>query len=58
MEHIEIELHIQWYERTSFSLLKDRSQLVTHIGIISIICKASRSMSGLQDAIILSCTNW
>jgi len=28
MEHIEIELHIQWYERTSFSLQKDCSQLV------------------------------
>jgi len=40
------------YERTSFSLLKHRSQLAIHTAIISIICKAIRRMSRLQDAII------
>jgi len=39
------------YERTSFSLLKDRSELAIHTAIISIICKAIRRMSGgLQNA--------
>jgi len=42
---------------TSFSLLKDRSQLAMHVtAIVSIICKAIRRMSGLQYAIILSYT--
>jgi len=43
------------YERTSFSLLKDRSQLAIYTGIIH---KAIRRMSGLQDAIILSFMTW
>jgi len=45
------------YENTSFSLLKDRSQLAWDTAVNSIICKAIRRMSGRpQDAIILSCT--
>jgi len=46
------------YEKTSFNLLKDYSQLAIHItAIVSIICKAIRRMSGgLQNAIILSYT--
>jgi len=45
------------YERTSFSLLKDLSQLAIDTAIVSIICKAIRRMSGgLQDALMLSCT--
>jgi len=42
----------------SFSLLKDRSQLVIHSTIVSIICKAIQRMSGLQNAIIASSTTW
>jgi len=40
------------YESTSFSLLKDRSQLAIDTAIVSFFCKAIRRMSGgLQDAI-------
>jgi len=39
----------QRYEGTSFCLLKDRSQLATHItAMVSMICKAIRRMSGHQ----------
>jgi len=53
-------MRLSWrYERTSFSLLKDRLQFAIHItAIVSIICKAIRRISGLQDLISLSCTAW
>jgi len=46
------------YESTSFSLLKDSLQRSIHSAIVSIFCKALRRMSGLQDAVISSCTTW
>jgi len=46
------------HESTSYSLLKDRSQLAIATAIVSIIYKAIRRMSGLQDAIISNCTTW
>jgi len=41
MEHIEIKMHIQWYEKTSFSLLKDLSQLVIYTAIQSRISRTA-----------------
>jgi len=43
------------YKRMRFSLPKDLSQHAIHTAIVSIYLQAIRRMSGLQDAIILSC---
>ena len=42
------------YERTSFSLLKGRSELAIHTAIISIICKAIRKVVRLETSILQS----
>jgi len=50
MEHIELELHIQRYERTSFSLLKDRSQLVIHTSVSNMIRFPDRDPTGFSNS--------
>ena len=49
---------VRSYERTSFSLLNDRSQLAIDAVIVSIISKAFRRKSWLQGAIFVNCTTW